>query len=171
MGLKRGINAAAAVICSVFGFLLVFSLEKRLCFCVFTRRSSASGSTPRWSRADSTGRRDRAASAPQSPLRILSDAPKFRAECLQTLRDGEVEEESAAPPSIYAAIATPLVHDFIAAAAGGRSGRARTVSSALFRRTSCRFGRRVFVAARLLCRSDRSDGGQARRGVGRAASS
>lgn len=38
---------------------------------------------------------------PQSPLRILSDAPKFRAECLQTLRDGEVEEESAAPPSTH----------------------------------------------------------------------
>lgn len=49
----------------------------------------------------------------QSPLRILSDAPKFRAECLQTLRDGEVEEESAAPPSIYTTITTPLVHDFI----------------------------------------------------------
>ncbi|TDH07983.1 hypothetical protein EPR50_G00111810 [Perca flavescens] len=49
----------------------------------------------------------------QSPLRILSDAPKFRAECLQTLRDGEVEEESAAPPSIYTTISTPLVHDFI----------------------------------------------------------
>ncbi|KAF1384326.1 hypothetical protein PFLUV_G00117170 [Perca fluviatilis] len=49
----------------------------------------------------------------QSPLRILSDAPKFRAECLQTLRDGEVEEESAAPPSTYTTISTPLVHDFI----------------------------------------------------------
>lgn len=49
----------------------------------------------------------------QSPLRILSDAPKFRAECLQTLRDGEVEEESAAPPSVYATVTTPLVHDFI----------------------------------------------------------
>lgn len=32
--------------------------------------------------------------------------PKFRAECLQTLRDGEVEEESAAPSSIYATIPT-----------------------------------------------------------------
>lgn len=53
-------------------------------------------------------------SAAVSPLRILSDAPKFRAECLQTLRDGEVEEESAAPPSIYTTItSTPLVHDFI----------------------------------------------------------
>ncbi|KAF6739348.1 hypothetical protein FQA47_001554 [Oryzias melastigma] len=112
-----------------------------------------------------------------TPLSCVRSPQEFRPggvtrlDLLQTLRDGEVEEESAAPPSIYAAIATPLVHDFIAAAAGGRSGRARTVSSALFRRTSCRFGRRVFVAARLLCRSDRSDGGQARRGVGRAASS
>lgn len=49
----------------------------------------------------------------QSPVRILSDAPKFRAECLQTLRDGEVEEESAAPPSTDAAIASTLLHDFI----------------------------------------------------------
>ncbi|CAG5992822.1 unnamed protein product [Menidia menidia] len=61
----------------------------------------------------------------QSPLRILSDAPKFRAECLQTLRDGEVEEESAAPPSIYAPIATPLLHDFIVYLTAGSSGRVR----------------------------------------------
>lgn len=54
----------------------------------------------------------------QSPLRILSDAPKFRAECLQTLRDGEVEEESAAPPSTYTTITTPLVHDFIISLTG-----------------------------------------------------
>lgn len=58
--------------------------------------------------------RTHARSRLQSPLRILSDAPKFRAECLQTLRDGEVEEESAAPPSIDATIrrrrAIPL-HD------------------------------------------------------------
>ncbi|TNN65566.1 hypothetical protein EYF80_024244 [Liparis tanakae] len=60
-----------------------------------------------WGRSDHVGLRL------QSPLRILSDAPKFRAECLQTLRDGEVEEESAAPPSIDATITTPLVHDFI----------------------------------------------------------
>ncbi|CAB1447441.1 unnamed protein product [Pleuronectes platessa] len=39
-------------------------------------------------------------------------------ECLQTLRDGEVEEESAAPPSIYTTISTPLVHDFIISVTG-----------------------------------------------------
>ncbi|KAG7223572.1 hypothetical protein INR49_028465 [Caranx melampygus] len=53
-----------------------------------------------------------------SPLRILSDAPKFRAECLQTLRDGEVEEESAAPPSTDTTISSPLVHDFILSVTG-----------------------------------------------------
>lgn len=98
----------------------------------------------------------------QSPLRILSDAPKFRAECLQTLRDGEVEEESAAPPSIYTTITTPLVHDFIIFLTG-EFGPYLEGKATRFTSTCCWFS--LFLFCRLFlraapCRSDHSDCGQ-----------
>ena len=109
----------------------------------------------------------------QSPLRILSDAPKFRAECLQTLRDGEVEEESAAPPSIYTTITTPLVHDFIICLTG-EFGPYLEGKTRRFNNTSCWFSLfwfcRLFPARSAV--SQRPLGlWSARRGVGRAPSS
>lgn len=109
----------------------------------------------------------------RSPLRILSDAPKFRAECLQTLRDGEVEEESAAPPSIYATIAAIFAHDFITFLTGhfgtNPNGKGRTFSPH-FLLIFALSARSPFPARRAV--SQRPLGlWSARRGVGRSQSS